>query len=211
MLNYQSEALIFKLDYNILLVNGVFNVLVSISINTMFMKESGLANKITSVLIVIYLLVLFWILLFKFGVRFSYMETRSVNLIPFSDFLYPTERTSVSEFILNIIIFLPLGSYSGILFNRWFYTQKIFLFFSISLIFEALQFILKIGAFDITDIITNTFGGFVGLSIWLVIEKLFGKRISAQRFVNVVAVLGTILMITLLILLKLQLLPIRYQ
>lgn len=211
MLKYQSEALIFKLDYNILLVKGVFNVLVSISINTMFMKETGLANKITGVLIVIYLLVLFWILLFKFGVRFSYMETRSVNLIPFSDFLYPTERTSVSEFILNIIIFLPLGSYSGILFNRWSYTQKIFLFFSVSLIFEALQFILKIGAFDITDIITNTFGGFVGLLIWLVIEKLFGKRISAQRFVNVVAVLGTILMITLLILLKLQLLPIRYQ
>ncbi len=177
----------------------------------MFMKETGLANKITSVLIVIYLLVLIWILLFKFGVRFSYMETRSVNLIPFSDFLYPTERTSLSEFILNIIIFLPLGSYSGILFNRWSYTRKIFFFFSVSLIFEALQFILKIGAFDVTDIITNTFGGFVGLLIWLVIEKLFRKRISAQRFVNVVAVLGTILMITLLILLKLQLLPIRYQ
>lgn len=58
-------------------------------------------NRLTLLLFTIYLIVLYWILLFKLGVRFSYIDKRSVNFIPFND---PTILNA--ENILNVF---PLG------------------------------------------------------------------------------------------------------
>ena len=174
-------------------------------------NDNGLTNKFTNALFVIYLLTLFWILLFKFGVRFSYMENRSVNLIPFREILISNGNIDAGEIILNVLIFIPLGIYAGVLFRRWTFWKKLFLFFLISLMFEGLQFMLSIGAFDITDTITNTSGGIIGLMIFEAIEKLFSNSIKVQKFINIVAATGTVLMILLLVLLKLNMLPIRYQ
>jgi len=168
------------------------------------MKENNKTNKLTSVLFIIYLIALFWILLFKFGVRFSYMENRNVNLTPFA-------KIDVAEIILNVVIFVPLGIYAGVLFKRWGFVKKLFFFFLISLMFEGLQFIFRIGAFDITDIITNISGGIIGSLIFEAIEKLFNNSVRSQKFITIIAAIGTVLMISLLLLLKLNMLPIRYQ
>ena len=145
------------------------------------MKNAIKTNKLTSVLFVIYLIVLFWILLFKFGVQFSYMERRSVNLIPFNELFIGNGRLDLSEIILNILIFIPLGVYAGVLFRRWTLANQFFFFFLMSFMFEALQFILRIGAFDITDIITNTSGGVIGLLIYKVVERLFNNRVRRKN------------------------------
>lgn len=163
-------------------------------------------NKLTIVLFVIYLIVLIWILLFKLGVQFSYMENRSVNMIPFID-----GKTDVSQIILNVVICVPLGIYTGVLFKGRTFSTKLFFFFLISSMFEILQFILKVGAFDITDIITNTIGGIVGLILFIAIENVFKNSVKAQRFINIIAAIGTVLMISLLLLLKMNMLPVRYQ
>jgi glycopeptide antibiotics resistance protein len=170
------------------------------------LKASKVTNRLTTVLFIIYLIAIWWILLFKLGVRFSYMEKRSVNLIPFNE---PVILSS--ENILNIMIFTPLGVYAGILFERWIFGKKLFFAFLISLIVEALQFILAVGAFDITDIITNTLGGIIGLLLFNAIEKRFNTRVKAQKFINITAAIGTALMILLLVLLKMNMLPVRYQ
>ena len=168
-------------------------------------------SKLTIVLFVIYLIALFWILLFKLGVRFSYMENRKVNLIPFNDPLILNGKIDLGEIIMNVVIFAPLGIYAGILFKRWISGKNLFFFFLISLIIEALQFILRVGAFDITDAITNTLGGIIGLMIFKAIEKVLQNSVKAQKFINVIAATGTALMILLLLLLKLDMLPIRYR
>ena len=168
------------------------------------MKEDNKTNKLTNVLFIIYLIALFWILLFKFGVRFSYMENRNVNLTPFA-------KIDVAEIILNVVIFIPLGIYAGVLFKRWGFVKKLFFFFLISLMFEGLQFIFRIGAFDITDIITNISGGIIGSLIFEAIEKLFNNSVKSRKFITIIAAIGTVLMISLLLLLKLNMLPIRYQ
>ena len=173
-------------------------------------KDNYITNKLTNALFIIYLLVLFWILLLKFGVRFSYMGNRSVNLIPFGE-LISNGKTDVGEIILNVVIFVPLGIYAGVLFKRWTLGYKLFFFFLISLMFEGLQFILRVGAFDITDIITNTLGGIIGLLIFEAIEKLFNNSVKAQKFINAMAAIATVLMISLLLLLKLNMLPVKYQ
>jgi glycopeptide antibiotics resistance protein len=170
------------------------------------LKASKVKNSLTTVLFIIYLIAIWWILLFKLGVRFSYMEKRSVNLIPFNE---PVILSS--ENILNVMIFTPLGVYAGILFERWIFGKKLFFAFLISLIVEALQFILAVGAFDITDIITNTLGGIIGLLLFNAIEKRFNTRVKAQKFINITAAIGTALMILLLVLLKMNMLPVRYQ
>ena len=97
-------------------------------------KIIRLTNKLTTVLFIIYLIALFWILLFKLGVRFSYMENRSVNLIPFSEPLISNGKIDFGEIILNVVIFVPLGIYAGVLFKRWTFGKKLFFFFLISLI-----------------------------------------------------------------------------
>ena len=169
-------------------------------------KDNNSTNKLTIVLFIIYLIALIWILLFKLGVRFSYMANRSVNLIPFS-----RGNNDVSEIVLNVMIFVPLGIYAGILFKRWIFGNNLFFFFLISLIVEGLQFILRVGAFDITDIITNTVGGLIGLLIFKAIEKVFKNSVKAQKFINIIAAIGTALMILFLLLLKTNNLWIKYQ
>lgn len=168
-------------------------------------KASAL-NRLTTVLLVIYLVAICWILLFKLGVRFSYMEKRNVNLTPFS-------RSSIlsSANIMNVVVFIPLGVYAGILFQRWIWGKKLLLFFLLSLIVEGLQYILRIGAFDVTDIITNTLGGIIGLILYKAIEKAVNSSFKAQKLINIIAATGTVLMILLLVLLKMNMLPVRYQ
>lgn len=180
------------------------------SMNAKNMKEeskfNNVTNRLTQVLFIIYLMAICWILLFKLGVRFSYMGKRSVNLIPFSESLILD-----SENILNVLVFVPLGIYAGILFERWVFGKKLLLFFLLSSIVEGLQYILGVGVFDVTDIITNTLGGVVGLIIFKAIDKSFNNSVKAQKFVNIIATTGTVLMILLLVLLKMNMLPVRYQ
>ena len=176
-----------------------------------FSKDNTSANKITKALLIIYLAALFWILLFKLGVRFSYMEKRDVNLIPFSELFISNGKIDLAEIILNVVIFVPLGIYAGVLFKRWSFGKKLFFFFLLSLVFEMLEFFFKIGAFDITDIITNTIGGIIGLLMFTAIEKLVNNSRKTQKIINIIAATGTVVMIMLLLLLKLNMLPVRYQ
>lgn len=169
-------------------------------------------NKLTNVLFVIYLMALIWILLFKLGVHFSYMGNgRSINLIPFNESLVLNGKIDIAEMIMNVVIFVPLGIYAGILFRKWITGRKLFFFFLISLIIEGVQLIFGIGAFDITDIITNTFGGIIGLMIYKGIETAFRNSDQAKKFINILATIGTVLMILFLFLLKTNQLGIRYQ
>ena len=147
-------------------------------------------NNTTYTLFIIYLIVLFWILLFKLGVNFSNMgKISTINLIPFSKPSMSHGKIDFSEMILNVLIFVPLGLYAGILFERWIFVKKLLLFFLISLIIEVLQFIFRLGVPDITDIISA----------------------KAHKFINIIGTIGTVLIILFLILLKTNNPWIRYR
>ncbi len=174
-------------------------------------KGNNARNRLTMALFIVYLAVLVWIILFKLGVQFSYMESRRVNVIPFKGIITTKGIIGKGEILLNIIIFIPLGIYAGVLLKRQSFGNNIFFFCFISVLFEAFQFIFRIGAFDITDIITNTLGGIMGLLVCKLIEKIFSNSAKAEKFINTIAATGTVIMITLLVLLKLNMLPVRYQ
>lgn len=169
-------------------------------------KSQSNADRLTKTLLLIYLIVMGWIILLKLGVQFSYMEERRINLIPFANGYY-----SIMETILNVVIFIPMGIYSKILFRDQTFKFNLLFFFLTSLILEGLQYVFKFGTFDITDLLTNTTGGIIGYLLLLLLQKLFTDPLKAQKFINVISALGTFLIILFLILLKMNLLPIRYQ
>ena len=156
-------------------------------------------TKLTKLLFAIYLIALVWIILLKLSISFEglgYM--RKINLIPFNESLVLNNKIDFSEIILNAIIFIPLGIYLGILCTTWSVGRKISLFFLVSLLCEVFQYILGVGASDITDIINNAVGAIVGLLIYLGIVKIFEDQLKAQKFINVLAGIGTILMMGML-------------
>jgi len=169
-------------------------------------KDENRADRLTQTLLLIYLIVLGWIILLKLGVQFSYLEERKINLIPFANGYY-----SLMETILNVVIFIPLGIYAGILFRKRTFGFNLLFFFLTSLLLEGLQFVFKFGTFDITDLLTNTTGGIIGYMLFWALQKFIGEPLKAQKFINSIAAIGTFLIVLLLVLLKLNMLPIRYQ
>lgn len=161
------------------------------------MKDT--VTKVTKLLFTIYLIALVWIILFKLSLSFGELgNIRSINLIPFNESLVINNKINFSEIMMNVVIFIPLGIYAGILCKKWSVASKISLFFLISLLCEIFQYILGVGASDITDIINNTVGGILGLVIYMGIVKIFKDQLKAQKFINILAGIGTTVMVVLL-------------
>jgi glycopeptide antibiotics resistance protein len=116
---------------------------------------------------------LLWLVLFKFSYEplavLSDLQTRSLNLIPFA-------RTHRSEMIANILAFIPFGVMLGVNFKQVAFWHKLAAIFAFSLAVETIQFALAIGVADITDVIMNTFGGFIGLASYAVLSKYSNER-----------------------------------
>ena len=173
--------------------------------------DSSRADRITRLLLVVYLLVITWILLFKLGVQFSYMAERRINILPFREVIRGYARLDRMETLLNVFIFVPMGLYVGVLFRNWTLGAKLAIFLLISVGFETLQYVFRIGAFDATDLVTNTLGGLLGLLLYVAMEKILGSPRQVQRLVNILAALGTVAVIAFLLSIKLGIGPIRYQ
>jgi glycopeptide antibiotics resistance protein len=56
---------------------------------------------------------------------------------------------------------------------------------------EIIQYIFAIGATDITDVITNTLGGFIGLGLY----TLSNKYINTEKLDRVINTLGAVLFV----------------
>lgn len=161
-------------------------------------------DLLTKVLFGIYFILLSWIILLKteFSLQHLY-GVRTINLIPFGDSLIINGKIDYSEIYLNILIFVPFGIYLSMLKPNWSKGEKVIPIFLVSLSFETLQYILAIGATDITDLIGNTVGGFLGVLTYVILNKLFKDARKTNKYVNVLAGLvtaGIIILATLLIL-----------
>lgn len=166
--------------------------------------KSFFESRILSLsLFLIYLAVLIWIIVFKFNIQFSYMsEEPSANWIPFSQPTMHNGRPDHNESILNVLIFFPFGLYLRLLGKKWGFLKATSIFFLSSLALELSQFLLKIGAFDSTDILTNTLGGCIGWLFYNVLEQSFQDKIKVKCWVNAFCLIGTLLFLGLFIFLK---------
>ena len=84
---------------------------------------------------------------------------------------------------------------------KWHIIKKISIAFFISFGIEVLQFILAIGATDITDLIANTIGGVIGVGIFYLFNKIFkNKAINILTLLASTATLGLVGLLSILLL-----------
>lgn len=151
-------------------------------------------QNLTKILFAVYILILVWILLFKMSLSIDELyKDRSINIVPFMGSVIVNGRVDISEIVNNIVIFIPVGIYVCMLKKDWSFLRQTSVGFFISLGIEVLQFILAIGATDITDLIGNTFGGIVGIGVFYLFSKMFKDK--ANNIINILALVATILII----------------
>ena len=84
---------------------------------------------------------------------------------------YEVWEIQKEQIIENVLLFIPLGLIAGSLF-KW---KGILAGTGISLLVELLQLISARGLFEFDDIVHNTFGTFIGISIYMICVKLIKK------------------------------------
>ena len=140
-----------------------------------------------TILMIVYLLLLTWIIVFKgstgtFEVIFM-PNFRSLSLIP----IFNRRET-----LLNILAFIPLGIYMRMLATKQNLLRQTLIIASVSLFYEAMQYVLAVGASDITDLITNTVGGLIGLLIYFLLGKLLKSK--TEIICTICACIGTVVL-----------------
>ena len=152
-----------------------------------------------SVLFLIYLALLVWIILFKLQFNINDLDTvRKINIIPF---YYDKEigvDFHIKEVLENLLIFVPMGIYLQMLLFKSKSYLKLLIIAGISLLLEITQYILAIG---ITDLITNTAGGLLGIALYSIVARLLKSREKADKLFLVIAVIVSTFIIGLLALL----------
>lgn len=137
-----------------------------------------------------YVLVLVWVVLLKihtddFG---DLVGRRSLNLVPFGG--TASGELGSSELAVNVLAFIPLGVLVYLAARERTLARVFLPIVGLSLTFEIVQFIFGIGAGDITDVITNSAGGLIGIVIaWLGL-RLLGNR--AQRWLLIALVVALV-------------------
>lgn len=161
------------------------------------MEKQNKLNKLTLTLSIIYLIALTWIILFKMQLNFSNLPNiRSINFIPFQASVIVNGKLSIRELIQNMVAFIPFGLYLSMLNDKWTFMKKVIIVAGASLLLEILQYILAVGATDITDLINNTLGGIVGIGIYALFAKFLKQK--TNKVLNILTLIGTIGMIALI-------------
>ena len=144
-------------------------------------------------LLALYFLVLIWLVLFKLKFNISSVlnyQNRSLNLIPFGAPSTVQGRIIYGEMILNCLFFIPLGLLLNVNFKNVRNLSKVAFILVFSLTVELIQYIFAIGATDITDVITNTVGGFLGLKLY----DLNNRYVHKERLDTVIMSVGMVLL-----------------
>ena len=150
------------------------------------MLSSPKLKNISRTIFALYLLTLLWLVLFKFSLDFSsvlQLQMRGFNFVPLAGHL--------REMFDNFIVFVPFGLLLGVTAKHTQFLEKLAYIFIFSLAAEALQFILAIGVTDVTDLITNTLGGFACLALY----SLGKKYIHEKKLDTFIIIVGSVLLV----------------
>ena len=125
-------------------------------------------KKIYRIFVLPYTIFLLYLMFLGFG-REQH-EANIVRLLPFvSTVLFVQNTTSWESIIINllgnIIMFIPFG-FLGWLNAKYFSFKKLIVdFLSALIIVEALQYLTRLGVFDIDDLALNSIGVWIGFQM----------------------------------------------
>jgi glycopeptide antibiotics resistance protein len=147
----------------------------------------------------VYLVLLVWIVLWKLGVP-STGHVRALKLVPFVAGDGYGASTPM-EMTANVLLFVPLGAYLGLLAPRWRWWAVTGVGALVSVALETAQYVLAVGSTDSSDVILNTAGVLLGVAALAAARGLHrarGPRVIAWAcaLVTVLAVAGTAAVVT---------------
>lgn len=149
------------------------------------------SKKVTLGLLIFYLIALTWIIIFKLQFSLENLpHIRNINLIPFAESVIVNGKMDLSEIIQNALAFIPFGLFIHVLWEQKSLLKQFIPIICTSLLFEVIQFTFAIGASDITDIISNSLGGIIGVIIAVAILKMTRK--NWIKLINIISFIGAV-------------------
>lgn len=158
----------------------------------MTVEKKKFARRGVKILFYLYIIVIFYFVLLseRYGRDTGY-DTSHVNLVLFKEIhrfwtyrhLLSTEAV-VTNLFGNVFAFSPFGFMIPIVIDkkRAFF-RSVFATFFFSLLIETSQLIMKVGVFDVDDLLMNTIGGLIGYiayRIILAVYELYGRKRAAK-------------------------------
>jgi glycopeptide antibiotics resistance protein len=157
-------------------------------------------KSLAKIVFALYSVILAWLILFKFSIHIAsvlHYDKRSLNFVPFS-----SASGSSGESVDNVLVFVPFGVLLSVNSRGSRFWTRLLVVLGVSIAAETIQFILAIGATDITDVITNTLGGLIGMAGY----DLGGKYIDRDSLDKFIVMAGSaVLGLCVLLLIALQL------
>lgn len=136
----------------------------------------------------LYLGILIYLLIFSDGFDRGAERTYHYNLVPFreiSRFWQYREQlgiwTVMQNIFGNVLGFVPFGLLLPAFSKKFRSTILVtFLSFDVSLGVEIIQLVLRVGSFDVDDVILNTLGGLIGYLIFALLYHIRSKKYAAE-------------------------------
>ncbi|MBR6222311.1 MAG: VanZ family protein [Lachnospiraceae bacterium] len=157
-------------------------------------KKRLVIRRISLVLFFMYLGFLTYLLFFSDGYGRSIHDEYRYNFIPFQEikrFYYSRDVVGTYAMLTNIagnvLAFVPFGTLIRWVRGKGKKTTLLFAVvstFVFSLIIESVQFITKVGVFDVDDLMLNTLGGLLGFCIYRLIAAADRGIASAKEKEN---------------------------
>jgi len=150
-------------------------------------KGKGFTRQLSYLLcfLAFFFIVFATIILFNIPIDFS-PEEHFLNLIPFGRFGEEVNvlNTITDEIMPNIMIFIPLGVFIPIAFEKMRKLYKTaFIVFLVTFSVEFFQYFIGRKS-DIDDIMTNLLGGIIGYGIFKVLNYLFKDKKWWNKFMG---------------------------
>ncbi len=144
------------------------------------------------ILFILYIICLINIFLFKMSIPPKTGLYDEINLIPFYG-----ENFKIFSSIIHLIAFIPFGIYLGLISKRK-SSESVAIGFIFIIILETSKHILGTGVLDITNIITNTLGVYLGRISYRLTTKVMDKD-SLDKVIIITASICTLCLIVFLI------------
>lgn len=126
-------------------------------------KKKKFISYAINVSIIVYIIIILFVTLLSRNVQMS----REISIVPFS---YLDSQDKIRGNLMNILLFYPLGILSG---TKWRKKRCILLGTLMSLVIEMSQYFLHLGYAEVDDVINNTIGMALGVSVILAFEKFY--------------------------------------
>ena len=105
--------------------------------------------------------------------------------------VFASDGTLNTEGMLNVLLFVPLAYFGVLGFFQQDGLDKEILFnivktsFGFSCLIEICQLFLRVGTFQLSDIFQNTLGGFIGVAVWAMQQKIMkrGKNMNTTLLI----------------------------